>query len=88
MRRVAQSLHETSLHQYRRHQATREGPHLVDRVVHVAAQLAQAPAGSLGMRLHEIAGELELDPERHQPLLSAVVQIAFDARGVRGPRRT
>ena len=79
VRGVAQRVHETAFHEHRGHQATRERPHLVHRVVHLAAQLAQAPAGSLGMGLHELAGELQLDPERHEPLLRAVVQVALDA---------
>jgi hypothetical protein len=76
---VAERVHETAFNEYRGHQATRERPHLVHRVVDLAAQLTQAPGGALGMGLHEVARELQLDPERHEPLLRAVVKVALDA---------
>ena len=87
LRRIAQGLPDATLHQHRWHQAARERTHLVHRVVHLVAQLAQALAHPLGMRLCEVARELQLDRQRHESLLRAVVQVAFDAPSLEVRRR-
>ncbi len=51
-----------------------EGPHLLERRAHVLAELPQLSRVGQVQLLGPFAGELQLDPPRDQPLLSAVVE--------------
>ena len=56
----------------------RQRPQLLERLVDVVLELAQPRGALLGIAQDDVLGELELDPERDEPLLGAVVQVALD----------
>ena len=57
----------------------RQLPDLVERLADVLTEGVQLRDAALGIARHELLGELELDPQRDQPLLRAVVQVALEA---------
>ena len=57
----------------------RELPDLVERLADVLAERMQLHAGALGISHQVVLQELELDPERDEPLLRAVVQVPLQA---------
>ena len=62
--------------------AAREGAELFERGVELVAEAFEARGAARGITLGERRGEAELDPERDEPLLRAVVQVALDPRAL------
>ena len=58
--------------------ASGERADLVERAVDLAAQLADQLRAAMVAAVDALGGELELDPQRHEALLGAVVQVALD----------
>ena len=77
-RDVAQRVVEAAVGEHRRVDAVRERPQLLERLVHLVLELAQALDAALGIAPDDLLGQLELDPQRDEPLLGAVVQVALD----------
>ena len=83
----AQRLAKPAVAQQRRVDAVRELAQLGDRGLHVAAQVLEQREHGLGVAvLGDLAGQPELDRQRDEVLLRAVVQVALDgaARRVGG----
>ena len=69
---------EPAVGEHRRVDAVRERTQLVERLVHLVLELAQALDAALGIPPDDLLRQLELDPQRDEPLLGAVVQVALD----------
>ena len=77
-RDVAQRVVEPAVGEHRRVDAVRERPQLLERLVDLVLELAQALDAALGIPPDDLLRQLELDPQRDEPLLGAVVQVALD----------
>ena len=64
-----------------------ERPQLVERDLDLVAEHARPRRPRLGVGAHQLLGEREPDPQRDQPLLRAVVQVALDPRALEVRRR-
>ena len=64
--------------QQRRVDAVGQLAQLLDGQLHVVGQLAEHLAGPVRVFGHDVAGQAQVDGQRHQVLLGAVVQVAFD----------
>ena len=62
--------------------AAGEVAELDDRPLHLLVCVADESARSLGIRLELFQRPAEIDAEREQPLLRAVVQVAFDLTAI------
>ena len=78
VRRGAQRLGQPAVAQQRRVDAVRELAQLAERRLDVAAQLLEHRLDGLRIGLHELAGQADLDRERDEVLLRAVVEVALD----------
>ena len=72
--------------EHRRIDALREQHRLVEPPLDVANHLLDEPPGRLGIRGRRLSEELEIDGERDEQLMDAIVKIALDAAavGIRG----
>src|SRR5262249_15550891 len=77
-RRAKQRLTEASCFEQRRIDPSRQPPQGVESVLQVALDLVEQRLCSCRLGAGELARELELDTERHEVLLDAVVKRAFD----------
>ena len=75
----AQRLGQAAVHEQRRVDAVREVAQLLHRFLEIEADLVEHRLGLLGIGVGDLAGEAHADRERHEVLLRAVVQVAFDA---------
>jgi hypothetical protein len=71
-----------------------QGSQLVECGVDLPAQPMEHLPGPAGILPHQLLGELEPNPQRHQALLATVVEITLDAAALfigsgenAGPRR-
>ena len=59
-------------------QAAADLAHLADRALHLVARAHDQLAGTIGVGVEVMLGHAEVEPDRDQLLLHAVVQVAFD----------
>ena len=76
--RSAYSLDEPPLGKERRIDPVRELAQLLERGVDLHGELGEDRVRALGIGGGELAGNLDVDGETEQVLLSAVVQVALD----------
>ena len=77
-RRRAQRVDEPAIGERRRIDPARERAHLVDRVLDLGAEPAQRRGALRVLAVGLLGHQLELDAQRDEPLLGAVVEVALD----------
>jgi hypothetical protein len=76
--RRPERLAQSTIAQQRRVDTVGQFAQFADRGLDVAAELLEQLQHQLGVLLGDLPGQAELHRERHQMLLGAVVQVAFD----------
>jgi hypothetical protein len=79
---AAQRVGDPAVAEQRRIHPVRERAQLLERELDLVAELVDRLQGRDRIDAPELLGERELDPQADQALLSAVVQVALDARAL------